>query len=212
MRRRSLRVLIAADSALMRAGLDRLLTDADMCVVAQAGDCAELMRKAREHRPDVAIVALTNTPCREDLTGVKLLVLAPSVDPELALNLLDRSPAGVGYLLEHRVPDVQRFVSAIREVAAGGSVLDPAVVAQVLDRRSRRDTLTPREREVLSLMAQGRSNRAIAESAFLSERAVERHVTAIFDKLRLPRGSGTHRRVMAVLAHLNASPAAPTAR
>ena len=116
------------------------------------------------------------------------------------MELLDDRPAGIGYLLEHRIPDVDRFVSAVRQVAAGGSVLDPAVVAEVLGRRTARDTLTEREREVLELMAQGRSNRAIAATAYLSERAVERHVTSIFDKLRLA-AVRTHRRVLAVLAH-----------
>ena len=205
MRRRNLRVLIAADSALMRAGLARVLADADMCVVAEAADCGELKRKAAGHRPDVAVWALSAAPCRNSLPDLPVLVLAPSVDLTVAMALLDTSPAGVGYLLEHRVPDVGRFVSALREVAAGGSVLDPAVVAQVLNRRARATTLTPREREVLELMAQGRSNRAIAETAFLSERAVERHVTAIFDKLHLPPGNGTHRRVLAVITHLRTS-------
>jgi DNA-binding NarL/FixJ family response regulator len=205
MRRRSLRVLIAADSALMRAGLARLLEDADICVVAEAADCGELKRKAAGHKPDVAVWALSAVPCRSTLPDLPVLVLAQSVDLTVAMGLLDASPAGVGYLLEHRVPDVGRFVSALREVAGGGSVLDPAVVAQVLDRRARRNTLTPREREVLELMAQGRSNRAIAETAFLSERAVERHVTGIFEKLRLPQSSGTHRRVLAVLSHLQAN-------
>src|SRR3954470_13640033 len=203
MRRRSLKVLIATDSTLMGAGLDRLLADAGMQVVGHARDADDLGRKARAHRPDVAVVALADPPCRDEHTA--LLVLAQQVDEQRALALLEASPAGVGYLLEHRVPNVERFVSAVREVAAGGSVLDPAVVAQVLDRRARRDALTPREREVLELMAQGRSNRAIAQAAFLSERAVERHVTAIFDKLRLPQSSGTHRRVLAVLTHLRAS-------
>ena len=141
----------------------------------------------------------------EDVTRddqLPLLMLAQSVDHERALALLDTSPAGVGYLLEHRVPDVGRFLSAVREVAAGGSVLDPAVVAEVLGRRASATTLTPREREVLTLMAEGRSNRAIAATAYLSERAVERHVTAIFDKLRLPQSGRTHRRVLAVLTHL----------
>src|SRR4051812_35370460 len=201
-----LRVLIAADSTLMGAGLARLLADAGMEVVGQARDAEDLDRKARAYKPDVAISALAEPPSRQDDTA--LLVLAQSVNEDRALALLETCPAGVGYLLEHRVPDVQRFVSAVREVAAGGSVLDPAVVAQVLDRRARRDALTPREREVLELMAQGRSNRAIARAAFLSERAVERHVTAIFDKLRLPRTSGTHRRVLAVLTHLQAAPTA----
>src|SRR4051794_4731274 len=204
-RRSSPRVLIAADSALMRAGLARVLEDADMCVVAEAADCGELNRKVAGHRPDVVVWALSAAPCRTALPDLPVLVLAPNVDLAVAMALLDSSPAGVGYLLEHRVPDVGRFVSALREVAAGGSVLAPAVVARVLDRRARSNTLTPREREVLELMAQGRSNRAIAETAFLSERAVERHVTAIFDKLRLPPGNGTHRRVLAVVTHLRTS-------
>src|SRR3954451_19656640 len=165
-----LRVIVAADSALLRAGLARLLEDAGMDVVALAADCAELNRKARARRPGVAVVSLDDTPCRVD--ALPVLMLAQGVDHTRAIALLETSPAGVGYLLEHRVPDVERFVSAVREVAAGGSVLDPAVVAQVLDRRVRRDALTPREREVLDLMAQGRSNRAIAQAAFLSERAV----------------------------------------
>jgi DNA-binding NarL/FixJ family response regulator len=198
-----MRVIIAADSALLRAGLARLLRDAGMDVVATAGDCAELARKARAHQPDVAVVSLDDTPCRSDRLPV--LMLAQSVDHERAVALLDNSPAGVGYLLEHRVPDVERFVAAVREVAAGGSVLDPAVVAEVLGRRTTRDVLSAREREVLELMAEGRSNRAIAATAYLSERAVERHVTAIFDKLSLPQTPRTHRRVLAVLSHLQVS-------
>src|SRR4051794_14586622 len=197
-----LRVIIAADSVLLRDGLSRLLEDAGMDVVARARDCDELNRKARAHRPDVAVVALDDTPCRVD--DLPVLMLAQAVDQERAMALLDGSPSGVGYLLEHRVPDVERFTSAVRQVAAGGSVLDSAVVAEVLGRRSNRDTLTDREREVLALMAEGRSNRAIAAAAFLSERAVERHVTAIFDKLHLPQTPRTHRRVLAVLAHLAA--------
>jgi DNA-binding NarL/FixJ family response regulator len=202
-----MRVIIAADSALLRAGLARLLEDAGMQVVATAGDCAELTRKARAHHPDVAVVSLDDTPCRID--ELPVLMLAQGVDHERALALLDNSPAGVGYLLEHRVPDVERFVSAVRQVANGGSVLDPAVLAEVLDRRTSRDGLSPREREVLALMAEGRSNRAIAATAYLSERAVERHVTAIFDKLRLPQTPRTHRRVLAVLSHLQLTAAAP---
>src|SRR4051794_39240089 len=202
MRRPELRVIVAADSALLRAGLARLLEDHAMEVVAYAGDAAELARKARAYRPDVAVVALDDPPVRD---GLPILMLAQQVDHATAVSLLEASAAGVGYLLEHRVPDVERFVSAVREVAAGGSVLAPAVVAQVLARRARRDPLTPREREVLELMAQGRSNRAIAAGAFLSARAVERHVTSIFEKLRLPQSSGTHRRVLAVLTHLQAA-------
>src|SRR5262245_20426459 len=126
MRRRSLRVLVAADSALMRAGLSRLLSDADMDVVAEAADCGELKRKAAGYKPAVAVWALSAIPCRNTLPDLPVLVLAERVDLTVAMALLDTSPEGVGYLLEHRVPDVARFVSALREVTAGGSVLDPA--------------------------------------------------------------------------------------
>ncbi len=196
---RALDVIVAADSALLRAGLSRLLDDHGMTVVATAADGEELRRKARAHRPDMAVVALKEPPAREDLPT---LVLAHAADPDVALDLLDDRPSGAGYLLEERIPDVERFIAAVREVAAGGSVLDPAVVSQVLGRRTARDAFTEREREVLGLMAQGRSNKAIARQAYLSERAVERHVTSIFDKLRLPPSSHTHRRVLAVRAHL----------
>ena len=184
-------VLVAADSALLRAGLTRLLLDAGLSVVAQADDAADAVRKARAHQPDVAVSRSRERraarTCRRRRAHARA---AGRRAPALAL--LDASPQGVGYLLEDRVPDVERFISAVREVAAGGSVLDPAVVAQVLGRRSRRDALTEREREVLQLMAEGRSNRAIAQTVYLSERAVERHVTAIFDKLRLePSASST---------------------
>ena len=196
-----LKVIVAADSVLLRAGLARLLEDAGMDVVARACDCAELARKARAHRPDVAVVSLDDTPSRVD--DLPVLMLAQAVDHERAMALLDSSPAGVGYLLEHRVPDVDRFVSAVRQVASRRLRARPRG-----RRRGARpphaasDTLTEREREVLALMAEGRSNRAIAATAYLSERAVERHVTAIFDKLRLPQTPRTHRRVLAVLSHL----------
>jgi DNA-binding NarL/FixJ family response regulator len=193
-------VLVAADSALLRAGLTRLLLDAGLFVVAEADDVAETIRKVRAHRPDVAVLALAEAPRRQDLDGAGVLMLAE--DESAALRLLDAGPRGVGYLIE---PDVARFTSAVREVAAGGSVLDPAVVAQVVGRHSRSDALTEREREVLALMAEGRSNRAIAKTVYLSERAVERHVTAIFGKLRLEPCRKRHRRVLAVLAHLGAS-------
>jgi DNA-binding NarL/FixJ family response regulator len=196
-------VLVAADSALLRAGLTRLLEDARLPVVAQAEDAEEAVRKVRAHRPDVVVLALADTPRRQDLAGTGVLVLAD--DESEAMTLLEADPRGVGYLIE---PDVARFISAVREVAAGGSVLDPSVVSQVIGRRSRRDVLTERELEVLELMAEGRSNRAIAKTVFLSERAVERHVTSIFDKLRLEPSRKRHRRVLAVLAHLRASTAA----
>ena len=201
-------VIVAADTALMRAGLARLLEDAGVHVVAQADDAAELVRKAGAHRPDVAVMALADAPRREDLGGINVLALGQGGAERGAMSLLSTSTEGVGYLVEERVPDVERFVSAVREVAGGGSVLDPALVAQVVGRRTRRDPLTPREREVLELMAQGRSNRAIASAVFLSERAVERHVTSIFEKLRLTPERGAHRRVLAVLAHLRTSTAA----
>jgi DNA-binding NarL/FixJ family response regulator len=194
-----LHVIVAADSALLRAGLSHLLEDHGITVVAQAGDGAELQRKARAHRPDMAVVALKEPPAREALP---MLVVAHAADPDVALDLLDDRPAGAGYLLEERIPDVGRFIAAVREVAAGGSVLDPEVVSLMLGRRTARDAFTPREREVLNLMAQGRSNKAIARQAYLSERAVERHVTAIFGKLALHPSSRTHRRVLAVRAHL----------
>jgi DNA-binding NarL/FixJ family response regulator len=193
-------VLVAADSVLLRAGLTRLLLDAGLSVVAEADDAVDALRKAHAHRPDVVVLALAQPPRRQDLAGAGMLVLAQ--DAQSALKLLDAGPRGLGYLIE---PDIARFISAVREVAAGGSVLDPAVVAQVVGRRSRRDALTEREREVLQLMAEGRSNRAIARTVYLSERAVERHVTAIFGKLRLEPSSQRHRRVLAVLAHLVAS-------
>jgi DNA-binding NarL/FixJ family response regulator len=193
-----LRLIVAADSALLRAGLARLLDDAGFDVVATARDGEELTRKARAFKPDVAVVSLDEMPERV----VPMLLLAQSVDHDRAMALLDETQEGIGYLLEHRIPDVGRFVSAVRQVAAGGAVLDPAVVAEVLGRRTTRDPLTEREREVLTLMAQGRSNRAIAATAYLSERAVERHVTSIFGKLSLPQGPRTHRRVLAVRHHL----------
>jgi DNA-binding NarL/FixJ family response regulator len=193
----TMNVLVAADSALLRAGLTRLLEDARLPVVAQAGDAEQTVRKVRAHRPDVVVLALADAPRRQDLDGAGVLVLAD--DERAAMTLLDKDPRGVGYLIE---PDVARFISAVREVAAGGSVLDPAVVSQVVG--SRRNVLTEREREVLELMAEGRSNRAIAKAVFLSERAVERHVTSIFDKLRLEPSRTRHRRVLAVLAHLSA--------
>ena len=202
-----MRVIVAADSPLMCAGLSRLLEDAGFHVVAQAEDAADLVRKVGAHTPDLAVISLAQAPRREELPGVRILMLAQRSADRGALALLNAGTEGVGYLIEDRVPDVARFVSAVREVGNGGSVLDPSIVAQVVGRRVRRDVFTPREREVLELMAQGRSNRGIASTVYLSERAVERHVTAIFDKLRLRPERGAHRRVLAVLAHTGASTA-----
>ncbi len=212
-----MRVVIADDSVLLREGLVRLLEDAGLEVVAQAGDGEDLLRKVRAHRPDVAVTDIRMPPThtdeglraaeaiRRDLPDVGVLVLSQYVDQQYAMELLGASAEGVGYLLKDRVADVERFVEAVCRVADGGSVLDPEVVAQLVG-RSRGDNLlsrlTPREREVLGHMAEGRTNQAIARELVVTERAVEKHVTSIFAKLDLPATEDAHRRVMAVLAFL----------
>jgi DNA-binding NarL/FixJ family response regulator len=215
----SLRVVIAEDSVLLREGVARLLGDAGMEVVAQAGDYDDLMRKVRAHKPDVALVDIRMPPTqtdeglraahaiREELPGTGVLVLSQYVEEGYALDLLADSAEGVGYLLKDRVADVERFVDSVRRVADGGSALDPEVVSQMLGRRREADPLaelTPREREVLGLMAEGRSNHAIAEELVVTERAVEKHVTSIFSKLDLAATPEDHRRVLAVLTYLRA--------
>jgi DNA-binding NarL/FixJ family response regulator len=211
------RVVIAEDHALLRAGLARLLEDAGHEVVAQAADAEDLLRKVRAHRPDVAVTDIRMPPghsdeglraalaIRRELPGTGVLVLSQYVDEAYAFELLSGSTEGVGYLLKDRIADVDALLDGVRRVAAGGSALDPEVVAHLLGRRRRDDpltTLTPREREVLALMAEGRSNRAIAEALVVTERAVEKHVTSIFAKLGLPATAGDHRRVLAVLTFL----------
>ena len=210
-------VVIAEDSVLLREGTVRLLEDAGIEVVGRAGDAEELMRKVRAHKPDVAIVDIRMPPdfgseglqaaiaIRSELPSTGVLILSQYVEEHYVTELMSAGTEGVGYLLKDRVADVERFVDAVRRVADGGSALDPEVVARLLGRRSRTDPLegvTPREREVLGLMAEGRSNRAIAESLVVTERAVEKHVTSIFGKLRLPPTQDDHRRVLAVLAYL----------
>ena len=212
-----IRVVIADDSVLLREGLARLLEDAGFEVVAQAGDAEDLMRKVRAHKPDVAVIDIRMPPdnvddglraaleIRAELPDIGLLLLSQYVEERYLSQLLADGAEGVGYLLKDRVADVERLSDAVRRVAEGGSVLDPEVVAHMLGRRERDeplDELTPREREVLGLMAEGRTNRAIAEHLVVSERAVERHVTAIFGKLGLTASEGDHRRVLAVLAFL----------
>lgn len=212
-----MRVLIADDSALLREGAARLLQDAGFEVVAQAGDAEDLLRKARAHRPDVAIVDVRMPPdntddglraaltLREELPEMGILLLSQYVEDRYLGQLLAGGAAGVGYLLKDRVAEVERLTEAVERVAVGGSVLDPDVVAQMMGRSRAEgplDSLTERERQVLGLMAEGRTNRAIAGELFLSERAVERHVTSIFRKLDLPASEQDHRRVLAVLAHL----------
>jgi DNA-binding NarL/FixJ family response regulator len=212
-----MRIVIAEDSVLLREGAVRLLADAGFDVVGQAGDGDELLRKVRAHKPDVAVVDIRMPPThvdeglkaarviREELPGTGVLVLSQYVEERYAVELLADGADGVGYLLKDRIAEIDRFVDAVRRVGEGGSVLDPEVVAHMLGRRERDDplaSLTPREREVLALMAEGRTNRAIASELIVSERAVERHVTSIFGKLDLAAGQDDHRRVLAVLAYL----------
>jgi DNA-binding NarL/FixJ family response regulator len=212
-----MRVIVAEDSVLLREGIVRLLEEAGFEVVGQAGDGEELMRKARAHKPDVAVIDIRMPPnhsdegllaaraIREEMPDTGVLVLSQYIEEEYALELLSDDAAGVGYLLKDRVSDVEGFADAIRRVAEGGSALDPEVVSKMLGRRRIEDPLaglTPREREVLGLMAEGRSNQAIAEALVISERAVEKHVTSIFAKLNLPPAAEDHRRVLAVLAFL----------
>jgi DNA-binding NarL/FixJ family response regulator len=195
----------------------RLLEDAGFDVVGQAGDADALVRKVRAHKPDAAVVDIrmppTNTDdglraarqIREELPATGVLVLSQYVEEGYALDLVADTAEGVGYLLKDRVADVERFADSVRRVGEGGSALDPEVVSMLLGRRRRDDpleALTSREREVLELMAEGRSNLAIAEQLVITERAVEKHVTSIFSKLNLPPTAEDHRRVLAVLTFL----------
>jgi DNA-binding NarL/FixJ family response regulator len=212
-----LRVVVADDSVLLREGVVRLLEENGFEVVAQAGDADDLIRKVKAHKPDVAVVDIrmppTNTDdglraaleIRAELPETGVLVLSQYVEEGYALDLVGESAGGVGYLLKDRVADIERFVDSVRRVAEGGSALDPEVVSRMVGRARRDDPLaelTPREREALELMAEGRSNNAIAEQMVVTERAVEKHVTSIFGKLGLPPAPEDHRRVLAVLAFL----------
>jgi DNA-binding NarL/FixJ family response regulator len=212
-----MRVVLADDSVLLREGVARILEEAGFDVVGQAGNPDELMLKVRSYSPDVAVVDIRMPPThtdeglvaareiREKHPDTGVVVLSQYVEPEYALDLLSESAEGVGYLLKDRIADVSEFAAAVRRVAEGGSALDPTVVSQLVGRRRADDPLadlTPREREVLELMAEGRSNQGIAARMVVTERAVEKHVTSIFAKLRLPAASDDHRRVLAVLAFL----------
>ncbi len=212
-----MRVVLAEDSVLLREGLVRILREIGFDVVGQAGTAEEFLRDVRAHQPDVTIVDIRMPPTftdeglraaqqvRAQHPGTGVLVLSQYVEPEYAMELLADNAEGVGYLLKERVSNIEEFAAAVRRVAAGGSALDPTVVSQIVGRRRRDDplaALTPREREVLGLMAEGRSNQGIAERLFITERAVEKHATNIFLKLRLPAAAEDHRRVLAVLAFL----------
>ena len=215
----TLRIVLADDSILLREGIARLLAEADFEVVAQVGDATRLLAAVREHRPDVAIVDIRMPPTHTDEglraaeairaehgTDVGVLVLSQYVETTFALRLVaDDDGGGMGYLLKDRVDDLDDFADAIRRIARGGSVIDPEVVAQLVGRRRARvplDDLTEREREVLGLMAEGRSNQAICDRLFLAPKTVEAHIANIFSKLELLPAPDDHRRVLAVLALL----------
>jgi len=215
-----IRVVLAEDSVLMREGVASLLANAGFEIVGLAGTAEELLLKVRSYKPDVAIIDIRMPPThtnegllasqqiREQHPGVGVLVLSQYVESGYALELLQGSAEGVGYLLKDRVSDVNEFCAAVKRVAEGGSALDPEVVSLLVGRRRKDDPLsqlTPREREVLELIAQGRSNRAIAGKLVVTERAVEKHVTSILGKLRLTAVPEDHRRVLAVLAYLRSS-------
>ncbi len=210
-------VVLADDTVLLREGIARLLTDAGFDVVAQAGDPEDLLRYVAMHKPTVAIIDIRMPPTHTDeglraaaeirnrFPGTGVLVLSQYVEAGFAMGLFASITRGVGYLLKDRVADFDDFASSVRRIAEGGSVLDPAVVAELFGRRRENDplsSLTPREREVLELMAEGRSNQAIANRLYVTPRAVEKHVTSIFTKLDLPATTEDHRRVLAVRAFL----------
>jgi DNA-binding NarL/FixJ family response regulator len=212
----ALRIVVADDDALLREGLASLLEEAGHRVVGRARDAPDLLLKVRSYLPDIAIVDVRMPPgnaddgllaaaeIRREHASVSVLVLSQHVEPTYMLELVGDDASGVGYLLKDRVRDVAHFVEAVERVAAGGTAFDPAVVNSLVGgrRSSLLDELTDRERDVLTLLAEGRSNRAIARQMFLSPRAVERHVQGIFVKLRLPDTEDDNRRVLAVLALL----------
>jgi len=214
---RPLRVAIAEDSVLLREGIARLLGEAGFEIVGQSSTADDLLLKVRSYSPDVAIIDIRMPPShtdeglraaktiREQHPDVGVLVLSEYLEPAYAMELIADDAEGVGYLLKQRVSELGEFASAVRRVAEGGSALDPAIVTQLVGRRRSDDpvaTLTPREREVLEQMAEGRTNQAIAERLVVTERAVEKHVTSIFGKLKLSATAEDHRRVLAVLAFL----------
>jgi DNA-binding NarL/FixJ family response regulator len=217
-----MRVVIADDNLLMREGIASLLRRADIEVVGEAGDAEGLLAVVDEHVPDAAIVDVRMPPThtdeglraaneiRERHPRMGIVILSQSVEAGTALKILAERPEGLGYLLKDRVTDLEDFASTLRRVADGGCALDPRVVTQLLGART--DTgplasLTEREREVLALVAEGRSNKGVGELLGVSERAVQKHVTSIFDKLGLPAGESDNRRILAVLTYLRPKPA-----
>jgi DNA-binding NarL/FixJ family response regulator len=214
------RVVLGEDDVLLREGIARLLVEAGFEVVAQAGDAESLLRKALAHHPDVVVADVQMPPghgddglraaleLRRERPETGVLVLSKYYEEQYALDLIGDRPEGVGYLLKERVGDVDAFVEAVARVAAGGSALDPEVVGRMLGRRRAHgplDDLSPRERDVLAAMAEGKSNQGIAQALVVTEAAVEKHVTAIFHKLELGRAPTEHRRVLAVLTYLRSS-------
>jgi DNA-binding NarL/FixJ family response regulator len=215
----AVRVMVADDAVLFREGLVRVLADAGFEVTAHVGDAQALLHRVREDPPDVCVVDIRMPPTHtvEGLEAARelgashpevgVLVLSAHVEPHYALALLENGAQGAGYLLKERVADIAQLTDAVRRVAEGGLVIDPAVVAQLVTRRRPRnplDDLTEREREVLSVMAEGRSNQAICERLYLSPKTVEVYVRGVFTKLGLTQGADDNRRVLAVLAYLRA--------
>src|SRR4051794_4388062 len=215
----ALRVAIADDSALMREGVARVLQDAGFEVVAQAENAVDLMHAISSLRPQVVVVDIRMPPThtdegvraarriRETHPGVGVMVLSQHAEPEYAMELLGEGTDGVGYLLKDRIADIDDFAAAVRRVAQGGSALDPSIVGLLVARKRRAspiEALSKREREVLELMAEGRSNQAIADRLVVTPRAIEKHITSIFEKLELGTAEQDHRRVLAVLTFLRA--------
>lgn len=213
-----MRVVIAEDLALLREGLIKLLQAHDFTVVAAVDNGPDLHKALTDHHPDVAVVDVRLPPtftdeglqaaisARSQIPGLPILVLSQHVEQLYARELLSDDTGGVGYLLKDRVFDIGQFIEAVRRVAAGGTAMDPAVISQLLARQDSQGPLgqlTPREREVLSEMAEGRSNSAIAGRLYITEKAVSKHINNIFTKLDLPPSSDDSRRVLAVLAYLN---------
>ena len=215
-----LRIAVADDAVLLRAGSVRILEGEGWVVTSESGTAEDLLAAVRHDRPDVAIVDIRMPPGHADEgiratqqirsehgDAVAVLVLSQYLEPDFAFRLLDESGRGIGYLLKDRIADVATFTDAVRRVAAGGQVIDPGIVTRLLNRRRRADpvdALTDREREVLSLMAEGRSNRSIADSLFLAPKTVEAYISSVFAKLALEPAATDHRRVLAVLAYLQA--------